>query len=409
MNAIIRFHCIRLAIRSFTSKRFKAVTSSDRLEELTFIYTQISVLESGIIGYNCGYDSVARKHLCRFQTHELVNLISGIDEIKGKWRVLQNISPERLSALRRVATIESVGSSTRIEGAKLSDREVEALLSNLKHYSFKSRDEEEVAGYTETMEMIFESWWEITLTENHVKQLHSVLLKFSTKDKAHRGQYKKLSNNVVAFDADGREIGIVFETEPPFATPAAMQRLVDWTSERLEDKSVHPLLTIAVFVVAFLAIHPFQDGNGRLSRILTTLLLLRAGYEYVPYSSLESIIEDNKELYYKALRQTQASLRSDEPDWEKWCAFFLKSLKKQKDKLAAKLEREKILAQKLPKLSGDILSLLKEHERLSIGELEALTNANRNTLKVRLRELVRDNFIEQNGKGRSTSYLLKAK
>lgn len=342
-------------------------------------------------------------------THEIVNLISEIDEFKGKWRVLQNISPERLSALRHVATIESVGSSTRIEGVKLTDREVEALLTDLKQYSFKSRDEEEVAGYAEAMELIFESWREITLTENHVKQLHSVLLKFSTKDAAHCGQYKKLSNNVVAFDADGREIGIVFETETPFATPAAMQKLIEWTNQTLEDRSVHPLLTIAIFVVAFLAIHPFQDGNGRLSRILTTLLLLRTGYEYVPYSSLESIIEDNKELYYKALRQTQASLRSDEPDWEKWCAFFLKSLKKQKDKLAGKLERERILAQKLPKLSGEILSLLRGHERLSIGELETLTNANRNTLKVRLRELVRDNFIEQNGKGRSTSYALKAK
>ena len=342
-------------------------------------------------------------------THELVNLISEIDEFKGKWRMLQNISPERLFALRHVATIESVGSSTRIEGVKLSDREVETLLSNLKQYSFKSRDEEEVAGYAEAMELVFESWREISLTENDVKQLHSVLLKFSGKDEAHRGQYKKLSNNVVAFNADGREIGIVFETETPFAAPAEMQKLIGWTNQTLEDKSVHLLLATSVFVVWFLAIHPFQDSNGRLSRILTTLLLLRTGYEYVLYSSLESVIEDNKEQYYKALRQTQASLRSNAPDWEKWCAFFLKSLKKQKDKLAAKLEREKILAQKLPKLSGDILSLIKEHERLSIGEIETLTNANRNTLKARLRDLVRDNFLEQTGKGRSTSYILKPK
>lgn len=340
-------------------------------------------------------------------THEIIKLISEIDEFKGAWRALQNISPERLFALRRVATIESVGSSTRIEGVKLSDREVETLLSSLKQYSFKSRDEEEVAGYAEAMELVFESWREITLTENHVKQLHSVLLKFSTKDATHRGQYKKLSNNVAAFDSDGREIGVVFETETPFAAPAAMQKLVAWTNQTLEDNSIHPLLTVAIFVVAFLAIHPFQDGNGRLSRILTTLLLLRAGYEYVPYSSLESIIEDNKELYYKALRQTQTSLRTDKADWEKWSVFFLRSLKKQKDKLSAKLEREKILAQKLPKLSGDIISLLREHERLSIGELETLTNANRNTLKVRLRELVRDNFLEQNGSGRSTRYGLK--
>ncbi len=352
-------------------------------------------------------DSIEKIKVEFTPTHELLNLISEIDEFKGKWTALQNLSPERLQALRHVATIESVGSSTRIEGVRLSDREVETLLSNLTHYSFKSRDEEEVAGYAEAMELVFASWREIVLTENHVKQLHSVLLKFSSKDAAHRGKYKKLSNNVAAFDADGREIGIVFETASPFETPMAMEKLIGWANRTIEDKTIHPLLMIAVFVVSFLAVHPFQDGNGRLSRILTTLLLLRAGYEYVPYSSLESVIEDNKELYYKALRQTQATLKEDKTIWEKWCVFFLKSLKRQKDKLAAKLERERILAQKLPQLSNYILALLREHERLSIAEIETLTNANRNTLKVRLRELVRDNFLEQNGKARSTWYRLK--
>jgi len=341
-------------------------------------------------------------------THEILNLISEIDEFKGKWTALQNLSPDRLLALRRVATIESVGSSTRIEGVKLSDREVETLLSNLKRYSFKSRDEEEVAGYAEAMELVFESWQELSPGENHIKQLHSVLLKFSSKDTAHRGSYKKLSNNVVAFDADGRELGVVFETASPFETPLAMEKLVSWLNKAIEDKTVHPLLIIAVFVVSFLAIHPFQDGNGRLSRILTTLLLLRFGYEYMPYISLESIVEDNKDSYYKALRQTQKTLREEKTDWEKWSLFFLKCLKKQKDKLAAKLEREHILANKLATLSSEITRLLKEHERLSIAEIETLTRANRNTLKVRLRELVRDNYIEQNGRARSTWYRLKA-
>jgi len=340
-------------------------------------------------------------------THELLNLISEIDEFKGKWTVLQNLSPERLKALRRVATIESVGSSTRIEGVKLSDREVETLLANLTEYSFKSRDEEEVAGYAEAMEMVFESWQEISLAENHVKQIHSILLKFSQKDVSHRGEYKKLSNNVVAFDGEGKEIGVVFETATPFETPGEMEKLVGWLNRTIEDKTLHPLLTIAVFAVCFLAIHPFQDGNGRLSRILTTLLLLRFGYEYAPYASLESVVEDNKDLYYKALRQTQGTLRGKKTDWGKWVVFFLRSLKKQKDKLSAKLERERILARKLPKLSGEILALLKEHERLTIGEIETLTEANRNTLKVRLRELARDNFIEKNGQARSTFYRLK--
>lgn len=277
----------------------------------------------------------------------------------------------------------------------------------LKRYSFKSRDEEEVAGYAGAMELIFESWQDISLTENHLKQLHSVLLKFSSKDVSHRGEYKKLSNNVVAFDASGAEIGVVFETASPFETPLAMEKLVNWIGETLEQKSVHPLLIIAVFVVCFLAIHPFQDGNGRLSRILTTLLLLRAGYEYVPFISLESIIEDNKDSYYQALRRTQKTLREDQTDWETWSLFFLKCLKKQKDKLAAKLEREKIIAPQLPKLSVEILTLLKEHAQLTITEIESLTQANRNTLKVRLRELVQDDFIEQNGQARATFYQLK--
>ncbi len=160
-------------------------------------------------------------------------------------------------------------------------------------------------------------------------------------------------------------------------------------------------MIISVFVVCFLAIHPFQDGNGRLSWILTTLLL-RLGYEYVPYISLESIIEENKDLYYKALRQTQKTLRDEKADWEKSCLFFLKCLRKQKDKLSTKLEREKIITQILPKGSSEILRLLKDHARLTISELETLTNINRNTLKVPLRELVRDNFIDQQGKARST-------
>lgn len=311
--------------------------------------------------------------------------------------------------MRHVATIESVGSSTRIEAVKLTDREIETLLSNLKQYSFKSRDEEEVAGYAEAMELIFESWQEITLTENHLKQVHSVLLKVSSKDIAHRGNYKQLSNNVVAFDSDGKEIGIVFETASPFETPFEMAKLISWLNQTIENKTIHPLLIIAVFIVCLLAIHPFQDGNGRLSRILTTLPLLRLGYEYVPYISLESIIVENKDLYYKALRQTQKTLREEKADWEKWCLFFLKCLKKQKDKLSVKLEREKIITQILPKASSEILRLLKEHKRLTIAELAVLTKINRNTLKVRLPELVQYNFIEQHGKARSTWYVLKAK
>lgn len=238
-----------------------------------------------------------------FVTSEILKLISEIDEFKGAWRALGTLAPERLLALRRVATIESVGSSTRIEGSKLSDREIEALLTNLEIKQFDTRDEQEVAGYAEVMETVFQSWNEIPLTENHIKQLHRDLLVHSQKDERHRGQYKTASNSVAAFDENGKQVGIVFETATPFDTPALMQELVEWVNKTRNEKDLHPLLGVAVFVVVFLEIHPFQDGNGRLSRALTTLLLLQAGYVYVPYSSLESVIEQSKEAYYLALQK----------------------------------------------------------------------------------------------------------
>lgn len=339
-------------------------------------------------------------------SHEMLQLIAEIDEFKGRWEALKTLSPERLRALRHVATIESIGSSTRIEGVKLTDRQVETLLANLQRHTFKSRDEQEVAGYAEAMDLLFQSWQELTLTENHLKQLHAVLLSFSAKDEYHRGQYKRTPNNVVAYDRDGKEIGVIFETASPFQTPLEMEHLVEWTTQALSEKLLHPLLVIAVFVVRFLAIHPFQDGNGRLSRILTTLLLLRNGYAHVPYASLEGVIEENKDLYYAALRKTQRTLKQAKPDWEAWVVFFLRCLKKQKDNLADKLERERIVAPALPPLSLTILKLLREHERLTISELARLTGANKNTLKVRLRELTQAGQIAKHGQARATRYTL---
>ncbi|MGL4399073.1 MAG: Fic family protein [Luteolibacter sp.] len=340
-------------------------------------------------------------------TQELLKLIAEIDEFKGKWEALKNMSPERLRQLRKVATIESIGSSTRIEGAKLTDMQVETLLSNLSSTSFKTRDEQEVAGYAETMDIVFQAHEDMAITENHIRQLHQTLLRHSDKDERHRGDYKKLPNHVVALDEQGREIGVVFETATPFDTPREMEELVRWANKAVAERSLHPLLIVAIFVVVFLAIHPFQDGNGRLSRILTTLMLLRAGYSYVPYASLESVVEDNKDFYYKALRRTQGTLKSGSTDWEPWLGFFMRCLKKQKSNLAGKVEREKASDDaNLPTLSLETLNLLKKHERLTIGEIANHTGANQNTLKVRLRELVAAGRVQRHGKARATWYSL---
>jgi Fic family protein len=339
-------------------------------------------------------------------TPEILSLIARIDEFKGAWRALGMLAPERLSALRRVATIESIGSSTRIEGSRLSDREVENLLSNLTIKSFETRDQQEVAGYADLIALVFESWKHIPFNENHIKQLHQILLRHSEKDARQMGQYKTGSNSVAAFDENGKQIGIVFDSATPFETPRLMAELVSWVNDEREKARLHPLLIIGVFIVVFLEIHPFQDGNGRLSRAMTTLLLLQAGYAFVPYSSLESVIELNKEAYYLALRQTQGTIRTDNPNWQPWLVFFLRSLAEQIRRLEKKIAREKIVMSALPELSLQIVDVVRDHGRITIGEAIRLTGASRNTLKVHFRNLVERSHLIQYGSGRGVWYAL---
>jgi len=335
---------------------------------------------------------------------ETLRLIAELDEFKGRWSALGALAPDRLRALKRIATIESVGSSTRIEGASLSDAEVDALLSRVDVQAHRSRDEAAVGGYADAMELVFEAWRELPLTENHVKQIHGVLLRHVEKDARHRGHYRTLPNRIEAFDADGKSLGVIFATASPFETPRLMERLVQWTRGSLEAREHHPLLVIAAFAVRFLAIHPFQDGNGRLSRILTTLLLLRAGYEHVPYASLERVIEESREGYYRALRAAQSTLDGDESRLGDWVSFFLRCLVRQKDTLATRIERERQMAP-LPPLSARILELVREHGRLTIAAaVELLGAANRNTVKAHLRRLVAAERLVQRGRGRGTWY-----
>jgi Fic family protein len=340
-------------------------------------------------------------------TPEILSIIARIDEFKGAWRSLGTLAPDRLSALRRVATIESIGSSTRIEGSKLSDREVEKLLSNIAIQSFETRDEQEVAGYAELMDLVFNSWQDIPFTENYIQQLHQILLRHSEKDLWHRGKYKTNSNSVAAFDENGVQLGIVFETASPFDTPRLMAELVAWTLAEREKALLHPLLITAIFTVVFLEIHPFQDGNGRVSRVLTTLLLIQSGYAYAPYSSLESVIEINKEAYYLALRQTQGTIRTDSPNWQPWLVFFLRSLAEQVRRLEKKVEREKLILATLPELSLQIIEFAREHGRITIGDAVKLTGVSRNTLKQHFRNLVERNHLQQQGSGRGVWYELK--
>ena len=340
-------------------------------------------------------------------TPEILGLIAGIDEFKGAWRALGTLAPDRLSALRRAATIESVGSSTRIEGDRLSDRDVERLLSSLQVKSLATRDEQQVAGYAKVMEMVFSSWQHIPLTQNHIKQLHRDLLIYSEKDAWHRGNYKSASNSVVAFGENGAQLGVVFETATPVDTPRLMTELVTWFKTERSTGGLHALLRIGLWVAVFLEIHPFQDGNGRLSRVLTTLLLLKAGYAYVPYSSLESVIERSREAYYLALRQTQGTIRSETPDWQPWLNFFLRAMADQVHRLMRKVEREKLVLAVLPELSLQIVEFAREHGRVTMGDAIRLTSSSRNTLKQHFRALVEQRHLGLRGSGRGVWYELR--
>ncbi|MCP4681139.1 MAG: Fic family protein [Desulfobacterales bacterium] len=332
----------------------------------------------------------------------IIKLIAEIDEFKGYWRGMRELQPDTLSNFRILATIESIGSSTRIEGAKLNDSQVSALLKDIDIRSFRSRDEQEVAGYAKTIGLIHNDYKAIDLSENNIKYLHKSLLRFSEKDRWHLGDYKKHPNHVAAFDSDGNEIGIVFETGSPFETPRMMTALVERTRGLLLDGETHPILAIADFVVRFLAVHPFQDGNGRLSRVLSNLLLLQNGYEFVQFSSHERIVEANKDRYYQALRKTQKTVFQKRAISQNWAEFFLAMLKKQKDELIIKIDREK-RALAIPELSQQILSMAGQH-RVTVAFLTKILGVNRNTVKKHLQALTRNQQLVKHGKGRGVFY-----
>jgi Fic family protein len=345
---------------------------------------------------------VLQPRLSPGQFNELLRLLGEIDEFKGYWRKLRELRAERLGELLQITTIESAGSSTRIEGAELSDAEVAQVLGGLSLDSFRARDEAEVRGYGELLQLIFDHHRDLPLEERYILQLHGVLLKHCDADAWHRGRWKKNPNNVEARHPDGRR-EVIFETATPFDTPRLMSELVTFTGTSLADAAAHPLVVVARFVVQFLAIHPFQDGNGRLSRALTTLLLLRTGYEYVPYSSLERVIEENRAAYYAALRTSQTAMRNDTSAFSEWLLFLLRALRAQQQNLLAKLDVERSM-QRLSAVQERILELVDRHGRVTTTLLATTLELPPRTVRYHLDILIRHGLIEATGEKRGRTY-----
>ena len=333
----------------------------------------------------------------------LWSLINHIDELKGRWVGGASLNPRALGRLKRSVLITSAGASTRIEGAKLSDEDVEKLMRGLSVKKFANRDQQEVKGYYELLENIFHGWKQIPFNESAIKHFHKELLKYVSKDERHRGEYKKTENSIEMYDESGKSIGVVFETTPAYLVPKQMQELVAWATGALAQKEFHPLLIIGNFLVEFLAIHPFQDGNGRLSRILTNLLMLKAGYEYVPYVSHEKLVEDNKADYYLVLRKSQKTLNTDHEDITEWLEFFL-TISLEQAKRAIKLLSQENIERLLSPKQLAVLRYLASVTEATPGEITKATGVARPTVSQALDVLMRLKKVERIGQGRTTRY-----
>lgn len=340
-------------------------------------------------------------------TQKIITKIGFIDSFKGKWLAIELQENRYLRELRRVATIQSIGSSTRIEGATLTNEEVETLISNLKISKLESRDEQEVFGYYEVLEIILDNFDNIELTEGNIFNLHNLLLKYSSKDQSHRGNYKQLSNKVVATYPGGSQ-RIIFNTTEPFLVKKEMEDLLVWVNRGLAEGNIHPLILIGTFIYEFLSIHPFQDGNGRLSRLLTTLLLIRQQYDFVQYISFENEIEHRKKEYYQALMEAQQKRNTEEEIIDTWILFFLDCLESLIVKLEAKYEKYRKKGPYLNERQKKILALIKENEPLKMGDLTAfLESESRNTIKKDLLYLIKEGVINKLGQGKGTLYVMR--
>lgn len=336
-------------------------------------------------------------------THKIYGLISQIDELKGQWKMGANLSPQTLNMLKRSVIVTSSGASTRIEGARLTDEQVEKLLKGLKIQKLATRDEQEVAGYAELLTNIFDSYKKLELSENAIKHFHSELLKYSEKNIRHRGEYKFGSNRVEARDTDGNLVGVLFDPTPPHLVKKEMSELLETTTDILSKKEIHPLIVIGNFIFEFLAIHPFQDGNGRASRVLTNLLLLKNGYEYVPYVSHEKLIEDNKNEYYLALNKSQKTWKTRQEDISPWLLFFLTVFLKQTQMAIGLLTKESI-ENLLSEKQLAVWNYLNEHEVITPKELRDNLKIAGPTVAQILKKLLAMKKIERIGKGRATRY-----
>lgn len=342
--------------------------------------------------------------------HQLLYLISEIDHFKGKWSALPANESRYLVSLRKNAAIASVASSTRIEGNTMSAAEVSTFLQQTEPITSETRHEQEVLGYYEALQWIHRNYAHTELSQDNMLSLHAQMLKYSKKDISHRGDFKQKQNHITIKEKDDHE-KIIFTPTPPDDVSKEMSVLINWIIKEQKFTSKHPLLVIALFIYEFLSIHPFYDGNGRMSRLLTSWLLLHAGYSFVKYDSLEKKIEKRKDLYYEALIISQRTRQQDnrKENIFPWVIFFILTLKELCHEMDEKYQTMRKDNAYLNKRQLKILAFIKEHNPVKLGDVaNYFADISINTIKKDLQYLQSENVIHRIGERRGAVYYPKS-
>lgn len=331
---------------------------------------------------------------------EIVGLVSGIHEYRGKQELYLAQKPAVLDKLVEVAKVQSTESSNAIEGIFTSNTRLNQLMQS--KTTPRNRDEEEIAGYRFVLDMIHESYEYIPISSNYILQLHQNLYRFTNRSIG--GHFKNSDNHIVARDENGIE-HVIFEPLSPLETPIAIDRICEEFNRVSATEEVDTLLLIPIFIHDFLCVHPFNDGNGRMSRLLTTLLLYRAGYVVGRYVSLEKKIADLKDLYYDSLNISQNGWHEGEDDPTPFIKYILKTI------IAAYKdfeERIEIIDIKEPAIEQVRAAVYKKIGKFTKSEImEMCPKLGRASVENSLTALVNEDVLERRGRGRGTYYVRK--
>jgi Fic family protein len=334
-------------------------------------------------------------------TQEILNTVSKLDRFRGEWPTLTTLPAERLERLRQASVIQSIASSCRLSGMHLNENEVAAAINGDESVA----DAKAILGYAAGIDFPFPGADRIVDCET-LSGLNATILHRDPVD-PERIPWREQEMNREAFDGDGKALGWVFPTLPPRLVEEKTEDLLTWLELELRADDQHPVLIIGTFVLAFLAISPFERGNGRTSRMLIRHLLVRSGYEPMTLASVESELESDRPAYLDALFHARTGLWSGNADLQSWVEFFLAALDRQRERIEAKLSLERG-ALDFPPLQRQILETVREHGSVNAALLLESTGANRNTLKDNLRRLVDRGVLERTGQKRGTRYRLSA-